>query len=432
MPHNLEDQPEPLHDTLQERLNRLVCRVLNLKTSDKELISMLFGQSTTEWEAFRQAACQLGVSILVNQRLLGIKDEIKIPESLLTAWHQEVLTSSTRNMLMLHEAGIILKMLRSQGLDVIVLKGLYLVENVYQNVSLRKFSDLDLLVRREKVNAVIACMNGLGYAVETYFDSQDENRDIKHVPPMTKPGGPYVEIHWTILEEDEPFTIDTEGLWQRAMPAGVAGVDVLSLGVEDLLLHLCVHLGYQHHLKIGLHGLYDIAEVLWYFQGQVDWDRLTDIASQWGVEHVIWLVFKLADELLGAEVPQMVYARLVAATVQPDVLMNARAQLLAGEGQAIAMTPDLAKLATARSLGGRLMVMLSRVFIPRQSLARLYNVSPKSLKIVGCYFKRFADLVKQYGPSLSHVFHKDQAVMAGVADEETTERLSRWMGKNEV
>jgi hypothetical protein len=73
--------------------------------------------------------------------------------------------------------------------------------------------------------------------------------------------------------------------------------------------------------------------------------------------------------------------------------------------------------------------MTSRVFIPKQTLARLYNVSPKSLKIVWCYFRRFADLVRQYGPTLKHVMRKEQAVMAGVTAEESTERLRAWMGK---
>jgi len=75
----------------------------------------------------------------------------------------------------------------------------------------------------------------------------DQNIDTKHVPPMQKEGGAMVEVHWTLLEEDEPFTIDADALWERTVPARIANLDALALSVEDLVLHLCLHLAYQHY-----------------------------------------------------------------------------------------------------------------------------------------------------------------------------------------
>lgn len=410
--------------TTREQMIDLLCRVFSQKINPETLNAFSEG----DWDDLVETARQQGVFVLLYGNLKTLRDKLVVPERVMQRLHEGVLTSAARNMLMLREAGVILRDLQGKNLEVIALKGLYLVENVYQDISKRSFSDLDLLVKKDSIDVAIACMQELGYKLETYYDSRDANVDIKHAPPMKKPGGPYVEIHWTILEENEPFTIDVEGLWARAVPASVAGLGVLALGVEDLLLHLCVHLGYQHHLNIGLRGLFDIAEVLRHFQGQVDWKRVISTARQWGAERVVWLVLKLTEQLLGTEIPQDVYPRLVMEAIPQDVLGEAKAQLLAGEGQAIQMTPDLAKLATTRGIGSKLKVMLSRVFIPRRVLARLYNMSPKSLRIVGCYFKRFADLMRQYGPSLKHVLHKDQDVMAGVADEESAERLKGWMG----
>jgi len=199
------------------------------------------------------------------------------------------------------------------------------------------------------------------------------------------------------------------------------------------LVHLLYQpLGHQAdpaQLRLALRGLYDIAAVLAHFQGQVDWTQLAGIARQWGVERVVWLVLKLADDLLGTQVPSWEYSELVLEPIPQDVLIEAKVQLLAGEGQVVLMTPDLAKLANTSGLISRFKLMLSRVFIPRQSLARLYNASPRSLKIVGCYFRCFTDLVRQYGSSLRHVMRQEQDVMAGVAGEESSERLRAWMGK---
>jgi len=136
----------------------------------------------------------------------------------------ETLQATARNMFMLHHAGIMLKALRERGLDVIALKGLYLIEAVYPNIGARTFDDLDLLLKRTDLPAALEVMRGLGYALSTWYDPADPNRDIKHLPPLMKDGAPIVELHWTILEEEEPFHIHVEGLWARSQPVEIAGV----------------------------------------------------------------------------------------------------------------------------------------------------------------------------------------------------------------
>lgn len=424
-----EEDPNQLSSFDDDQMIDQLCLVLRHDTTRASLLELLNGFSDHEWNTFFLAVQQQGFSTLVYRRLKALGSDIALPDSVMHPLHQSSLTAATRNMLMLHEAARILTALRAQSLDVIPLKGLYLVENVYQDISLRTFSDLDLLVRKPDLDAAIACLQSLGYQLETYFSTRDANTDIKHVPPMVSQTGIIVEIHWTILEEESPFTIDSEGFWQRALPECVAGVNVLSLCPEDLLLHLCLHLGYQHQFNVGLRGLIDIAEVLYHFSGHVDWHSLTSIALQWGAQRVLYLVLKLANELLESEIPAEVFERLVPETVPDAILAHARTQLSRAGGQGVIMTPDLARLAMAQGLSARLKVMLSRVFISRQVLARLYNVSPRSLAIVWCYVKRFKDLLTHYGSALKPVLNRDKAALSEAAKKQTVEDLEAWMGK---
>lgn len=420
---NITKEDQVLRDSMTD----LLCQLLGHQADPVQLSLALHGLSQPEWDALLKVTGYQDLLPVFDHKLRQLGGQVNIPNVVKEHLRQANLLAGTRNMLFLHAAGMLLSALRKQGMDVIVLKGIYLVETIYPEITMRTFGDIDILVHRSELLEVISCIEGLGYQVSTYFDVNDINTDIKHIPPMEKAGAPIIEVHWTILEENEPFTIDTEGLWRRAVTASVAGVDVLALGVEDLILHLCTHLGYQHQLKIGLKGLFDIAKVLAHFQGQVDWTQLVGIARQWGVERVVWLVLKLAEDLLGTQVPQTVLNQLVPGSVPPDVISSARVQLLAGEGQTVQMTPDLAKFASTSGLGSRLNLILRRVFIPQQSLARLYNVSPRSLKIIGCYFRRIGDLLRQYGSSVRRIWSKESTIMAGVAGEETSERLSRWM-----
>jgi len=93
------------------------------------------------------------------------------------------------------------------------------------------------------------------------------------------------------------------------------------------------------------------------------------------------------------------------------------------------MTPDLAELATKKRLFSKIKLILSRVFLPKQTLARLYGVPPKSIRIYGCYFKRFWQLVRRYGDSVKRITKKDQRVLSSAENEQAVSRLRQWMVK---
>ncbi len=69
-------------------------------------------------------------------------------------------------------------------------------------------NEIDILMCKEGLSRGVTILQGKGYEVNSYFDLADANIDIKHIPPMFKPNSPPVEVHWTLLEEDEPFSID--------------------------------------------------------------------------------------------------------------------------------------------------------------------------------------------------------------------------------
>jgi hypothetical protein len=315
----------------------------------------------------------------------------------------------------------------AENVPVIGLKGIFLLENVYNNIAARPLGDIDILVRKKDLQTAIRILKTLGYTMETYFSLQDQNTDVKHIPPMKNKDGLSIEIHWTILSEDEPFKIDTGGLWDRALSVKIADVDVLALSPEDLVLHLSIHFAYQHHLSLGLRGLNDIAEVLHYYEKHLDWGAIEKRSQKWGVDKVIWLALSLAEELLDAPVPSEVLFHLKPEDVEPWVLQNARSILLNAREMAVPMTPNLANFANERGAFNKLRIMVSRVFLARKKLARLYDVSPTSIKIYSCYLRRLRGLIQGYGPGLGQVLKKDAGVRSSLKVQQEVEKLQTWM-----
>jgi len=405
----------------------MLLKLLSPCTKPDEAFELLSYLVTEEWnkllaEAERQLVAPLLFSLMVNLNTThGF--EIFQKEQL----HQTYSVNTIRNMLILHDAEIVLTALRNAGIPAAGLKGVYLLENVYPDIGSRSMNDIDLLVKKQDLPKSLAVLQELGYQVETYFDLADENIDTKHVPPMTKPGHAIVELHWTLLEEDEPFTIDAEALWQRALPAKIANVDAMTLGPEDLILHLCLHLTYQHYLTLGLRGLMDIAQVIHKFEKKIDWKKLAQIAQSWGAERVTALTLKLVETQLGMPIPPEVFTLLIPESIEPKLLEDARLQLLDRVRFEDHFTPDLVELSAKKGLFSKLKIGLQRVFIPRLALARIYNVPPNSPKILGLYFVRLKYLIRSYGKTLVRLQRGAESAQPARYKAEISNTLHEWM-----
>jgi hypothetical protein len=186
-------------------------------------------------------------------------------------------------------------------------------------------------------------------------------------------------------------------------------------------------LTYQHHLELGLRGLYDIALTLNQHKGQLNWEKLIEIGSAWGSQRVTWLTLILVRDLLSAEIPNYVLTKLQPMGIEPWVIKSARSQLLERGFLKSALTPDLAQMVLERGIFKRLRLIMKRVFVPKLTLSRLYNVPPTSLRIYRCYFKRIGVLLRSYIPTIKRFFKLDQAILNGVQKEQTIKRLKLWM-----
>lgn len=237
-----------------------------------------------------------------------------------------------------------------------------------------------------------------------------------------------VEIHWTLLEEDEPFSIDIEGLWQRAQPVTVAGVECLALSPEDLLAHLCLHLTYQHNLSIGLKGILDVVDVLWHFKDQLDWDRFLATTRVWQSQRVVWLTFSLVQAFSAAVIPDHVLTALQPVEPEPWIIDQAVAQILEADPNRGGLTPDLANFSKTQGILSKIKIGLERVFLPRKIIARLYNLPPNSAKILMGYLLRVKDLSRGYGKDVFSDKAQSSSWQTIVTKEEERVKLQLWLG----
>ena len=155
------------------------------------------------------------------------------------------------------------------------------------------------------------------------------------------------------------------------------------------------------------------------------------IASEWRAERVVWLTFALLIDLFHTPISSDFQVALAKAFGNDRVLQSSRAMLLSQEASATVLTPDLARLDPNSSLLEKIKVGLSRIFISKTSLSRLYNVPPNSMFINLYYFRRLWDLVKNYAITAIKVLFKSKKIQGDIRNQKSVNQIHAWLGGEE-
>ncbi len=406
--------------------SQLLCDLLRL---DRTYLSDIGDRlKLVDWLAFARLATQFQLVGATYDGLRGLAMQGLVPQAALEALREPYLTQAAEDLRRKHWLGEALRELRSRKIPVIVLKGAYLAEAVYMSRVGRPMSDMDLLVHREDLEAAAQALTDLGYRPEREYFLDFELQVGHQLPPFFREGATPIELHWQLVEPEDPCKIEVSGLWDRACPAKVAGEPALGLCPEDLLLYLCLHAS-KHGLRPGLRTIYDVAVTMGHFATKLDWEVLERRAQGWHTERPAFLLLWLATELFGAPVPEEILRVLRPVDFRSEQADLARRLVFALPDAGVPQ--HLAELVQTRSFMQRLRLAWGQLFLPRENMARAYPARPDSWKIYLYYLVRWWGLFVRfwrYAGSLlrreTQVLEQSAAVHTRQLDEE---QLQKWI-----
>jgi hypothetical protein len=382
--------------------------------------------SADEWLDVVRESTKHDITPLLGPRLQALVPDGELPPEVTQKLREGSIASAFRNLRVHHALSELLKVLRTEQIPVIVLKGAYLAEAVYGDIALRSMRDIDLMVRKSDLPRAEARMVDMGYSeLRKPHVSRDDYAPLPHVHPLIDRHGVPVELHWTI--ETGPFKVDIDGLWERAKPATVAGVEVLVLSPEDLLLHLCLHTAFHHQFGQGLRPCWDIVQTLECHGNEIDWRQVEDRAAEWGIAKHVYLTLYLAKELLGAAVPVRALAALKPRTFDPRLAALATAEILGG----VAMSPRFAKIFGPISTLDKMTLLMRSAFPPPREMVNLYTGCGGAYWVYAYYPVRWKDLLLQYGRLAFEWFRGDEAQAAFVRRGQERAAFMDWLASAE-
>jgi hypothetical protein len=192
----------------------------------------------------------------------------------------------------------LIALLETHHIPAIPYKGPALASLAYQNIGLRYFGDLDILVHPHDYLATQNLLLGRGYrlAVDWGWECTliDDHRGI------------CVDLHQAILPEEFRLHLDFHSMRQRLETLPVAGGRIKTFCPEDMLIVLCLQL-----IKDGLESnplrlikVCDIAELLRAYP-DLDWERVLKEVRSLGCPNMLSVSLSVTHRLLGAPLPEL-------------------------------------------------------------------------------------------------------------------------------
>jgi putative nucleotidyltransferase-like protein len=410
----------------------LSCAKTQLTSTDVQRIHQALEHPRLSWEGVTQRACAHGIAPLLYHTMQHMGVTGMLPPAALEVLQRVSYATAVNHTLFSQALQRVLRALQDRGIAVIILKGAALAETVYPCPGVRPRRDVDLLVRAEALSQVEDTLGALGYHFTggthppAWWRAEHYHWTFRQaqLPPFDVP----LEVHWHLERPSQPFAIDLEGLWQRAIPATIAGVDTRILAPEDSLIHLCLHACHhagapmqERRFNLRLLSFCDLAEITRHYSPSVDWSALARRAQQWGVTPYVYLPLQLARDFVGAAVPESVLAALEPKGFEARLLGWARDELLEDPGTS-SLFPDLLRLWRGRGFGDRADVM-RRILSPAV-LARYSGIPPTSKRRYAYYPMRLKDLLVRYGPVLWGLLWHDPAL---TAQADRKRHLAAWL-----
>jgi hypothetical protein len=317
----------------------------------------------------------------------------------------------------------VLKMLTDSGTQPIALKGAHLADVVYEHHSLRPMTDIDLLVKVEDLQPASEVLLSLGYKSLRPYDLKVEIESHHHLPPFIKKDTLPVEIHWSLVNPNSPFDIDIADLWARARLENIAGVNVLVLSLEDLLISICIHAAYSHNFSFGISPFIDIAKVVQHYRSAIDWQAIVERAIEWRATKPVFLGLYLTQDLLKISIPDDALAALSPNDFELKTANWAKRAILGGDVSPI-LSSEISNLGEAKSVYEIAAIIFRRIFVPQKELDVMYPSLGRFPRLIIGYPKRFWDLCIRYGRISLLILKKDRNVIQRARCETA---LRKWL-----
>ncbi len=248
----------------------------------------------TDWDALIALASRHGILPLAYHALREIPT---VPAHIKEGLKEQNRQIAMHNMLMSAELLRIMGLLADHDIPALAFKGPVLSQMIYGDITMRQYGDLDILVDEKDLKRGVEILTHNGYTPLYHLNDKQFQayQSIAHdFGLINQKNESIVELHWKLLSSEFIADIEHIDFFENASMYAIQGKQIQTLGLEKLLLYLCIH-GAKHQWE-RLEWLVDIALLS---QNQsIDWKKLIDLTHLTHSEKMVFSAYFLCHHLL--------------------------------------------------------------------------------------------------------------------------------------
>jgi len=227
-----------------------------------------------------------------NVKKAGIPEDVdhKLRESLQPLYYRTV----EYNIKLINELKKLLSILNQKRLQVVLLQGMALLWQIYDDIGLRPLTDIDLWVMPKDYPGLVSVLSSLGYRKDplypyTFRKGSTEFEIQTHIPWADR-----IKASGLLLGKSQ------ENIFGHTRTLAVEGRQALCLGKYDQVLYLSLH-ALKHNMD-RLIWLVDIKSLLAEWK-EPDWQEFLNRARELGQEKIVSYIFFLLPHLVNFQIP---------------------------------------------------------------------------------------------------------------------------------
>ncbi|MEW5803149.1 MAG: nucleotidyltransferase family protein [bacterium] len=323
-----------------------------------------------------------GVTPVIYHILKEI-DWTGVPEMIRKGLERSFRINMARNLFLSAEIDRVFAALGERGIISIPIKGIFLSEEVYPDISFRMITDIDILIRKDDLRRAEEILTQMGYERDQPLKDAffPDNCYTLHMEKGEKNGQKLcVELHWGLANRRD-YTLPVESWWEREIFRVAqnrhlkGGMHCLTMGPEITLLYLTInaHMSRYAFLK----QLVDIGQVIRYYENDIHWERVTRIASELGLLDNFIFALSLVHSMF--DVPIAKELAYQSASWKHRVFQSLFTEQRLVRGK---MGQDLRQLLLLFLLNEKAIVKSACkvIFSSRETIAYRYGLSPQSYR----------------------------------------------------
>ena len=308
----------------------LTCLARTKLNSDDSARAADLLRGELQWDKFLALCWRHGLMPVVFNHLRTTFAEF-VPPTPLRKVREDFQHNAARNVMLATELCSVFEEFEARGIETLAYKGPAMAIQVYGDLSLRSFVDLDLLIRPD--NAVLAgsVLTGRGYHPHLDLTPAQElmlSRSECDRVYLRAGRNIVLELHWAVAPPFFRVRVDIEHVMADCVQIEMCGRKINVPSAEMLLLLLCVN---------GTKDLWTVLEPLSSLNELVrrsphlDWARVITSGREAGVLRMLHLGLSLARDVFDLPLPEKVTASIASDQRVIQLASEARRRLAENE-----------------------------------------------------------------------------------------------------